>query len=318
MGGTLISFQHLYKIFANPYYKGLIILKSGETYRGAHQPMVSPEEFDEAQRILGRPGRPRPSVHEFTYSGMLTCAGCDCVLTPERHVKPSGKTYTYYRCRARLGKKACKGTIIPESIIEEQALAALRQVAVTPKAGRWITERLRRTMLNEVEQLHAVRASVQQALDDAVREGDTLLGLRLRRQVDEDTFERKRLEILDRQANLRLRLGSPDKSPKEMLLHAEKTLAFATLSARLFERSGEDPVRRRQIVQCVTANWKVEGRKALYSAKEPFSFLAGAESIQRWYTIVEDLRTWALNTTDYCAIPDLEHEGSESRGTAAA
>jgi hypothetical protein len=57
----------------------------------------------------------------------------------------------------------------------------------------------------------------------------------------------------------------------------------------------------------VTANWRVEGRKALYSAKEPFSFLARADGIQHWYTIVEDLRTWVLNTGEYINIPDFMH-----------
>src|SRR5947207_1861899 len=48
-GGKPLTFQYVYRVFSNPYYMGLIRLKSGESYPGHHEPMVTPDEFEEAQ-----------------------------------------------------------------------------------------------------------------------------------------------------------------------------------------------------------------------------------------------------------------------------
>src|SRR5258706_3826486 len=107
LGGKPLTFQGVFKLFANPFYAGLIRLKSGESYRGAHTPMVTLDMFDQAQEMLGRPGRSRPVHHAFAYAGMLSCGLCGGTLVPEVHTKPSGKRYLYYRCRSRKDGKPC-------------------------------------------------------------------------------------------------------------------------------------------------------------------------------------------------------------------
>src|SRR5439155_19845742 len=67
-GGKPLSRSIVYGIFANPFYMGMINLRDGRTYPGAHAPMISREEFQRAQEILGRPGRPRPHRHEFAFT----------------------------------------------------------------------------------------------------------------------------------------------------------------------------------------------------------------------------------------------------------
>lgn len=311
-GGNPLQFQHLYKIFSSSFYMGIMHPGGGETYKGAYPPMVTPEEFELAQEILGRPGRPRPSKLEFAYSGMLFCHRCSRVLVPERHVKPSGKTYTYYRCRAQLGKPSCAVRTLPEALLEEEVLSNLRRLAVRPEASKWISDNLGASLTGDMEQRQKARASLQRALEDAVREEDRLMTMLQRDQIKDDAFELRRAEVLTRQAGLRLKLERPEASPDELIGRLQEALAFSASAPAVFEkaRENDDPVRRRHTVQAVFANFSVDDRKVLTLAKEPFSFLGKARDPQRWWTIAEDVRTWLLSGEDLW-IPDLNKPLSE-------
>jgi len=306
-GGKPLTFQYLFRLFANPYYAGLIRLKNGETYKGAHEAMVTPDEFDEAQRLLGRPGRTRPVRHAFAYAGMLTCGLCGKSLVPEVHTKKSGKRFVYYRCRGRTNGQACPNPCLPEVVLESRILADLHRVTLTERAAEWILDNIRGKLDATLSQQVAARAGLEKALADSLREGDALLTLKLRGQVDDQTFERRRLGLLDQQAKLRLRADQPVPSPEAMLARVQDVLNFSTSLPQAFQES--DEVRRRQIFHAVCANPTVRDRKALYKANEPFSFFEGSGLINSWWAIVESMRTWIIERN--FQIPPLYVEEDE-------
>ena len=291
-GGKPLSFQQVYRMFSNPFYMGLISLKSGETYRGGHEPLVTPDEFELAQEILGRPGRSRPVRHTFAYAGMLACGLCGRSLVPEAHTKPSGRRFVYYRCRGRADGRPCANPCLPEAAFEAQVLADLRSLALPTRAVEWIFENIKATLGATVAQQLAQRQAIEKSLADLAREADTLLTLKLRGQVDDATFERRRLGSLDEQARLRLRLEQPAPSPEALLTRLHEVLDFSASLPQAFE-SG-DMVRRRQIVQAVCANPTVRDRKPLYTAKKPFSLFESTGDSQLWWAVVESMRTWII------------------------
>ena len=292
LGGKPLSFQGVFKLFANPYYAGLIRLKSGESYPGAHTPMITMEMFERAQELLGRPGRSRPVRHTFAYAGMLDCKLCGRTMVPEVHVKKSGKRFVYYRCRTRTAGKPCPNPSVPVTVLEAQLLADLRRVSLPPRAVTWIRNNIRAHLTTVLESHQAQRKGLATAISDAARENDTLLTLRLRGQVDETTFEQRRLQLLDRQAKLRIQVEEPSPSPEELLRRVEEVLDFSASLPRTFEEG--DVVRRRQILHALCANPTVLERKALYTAKKPFCFFEGPASTRFWYSVVEHLRTWII------------------------
>ena len=133
----------LYKILRNPFYMGVIRLRSGITYKGAYEPMVTPQEFDRVQELLGGRVRPRPWRHEFAYSALLRCATCKRPLIGEQHVKPSGKRFVYYRCHALTGQPRCGEPAVPERALDAQILADLKRTQLSQEASDWIRDNLR-------------------------------------------------------------------------------------------------------------------------------------------------------------------------------
>lgn len=296
LGGKPLCFQAVFKLFGNPYYMGLIRLRSGESYRGAHPPMVTPDEFEAAQEILGRPTRTHFIRHVFAYAGLLTCGLCGRTLCPEEHIKRSGKRFVYYRCRGRVEGKPCPNPCLPESALERQLEADLQRLTLPPAALAWIRDNIRPTLEATIAGRSAQRDGLERSLADSVREAEALLTLKLREQVDDVTFERRRLGLLDHQAKLRLKLDQPAPTREELLQRVEGTLRFSASLPQAF-REG-DAVRRRQIFVAICANPTVRDRKALYKANEPWSFFENAGLIRSWCAVVERLRTWVLANPD--------------------
>ncbi len=291
-GGKPLCFQAVFRLFANPFYMGLIRLRSGESYKGSHEPMLTPAEFEDAQVILGLPGRSPVTRHAFAYAGLLRCSLCGKTLVPEEHIKSSGRRFVYYRCRGRTDGKPCTNPCLPETALERQLEADLARVTLPAAAVSWIVDNIRNTLAASL----VAQATGHQALTDALaesqRESETLLTLRLRGQVDDTTFERRRVCLLDQQVRLQLQLNQPAPSPAMMLGRLQRVLDFSASLPWAF-RDG-DPVRRREIVLAICANPTVRDRKALYTAKEPWSFFADAASTRSWLGIVESVRTWLV------------------------
>src|SRR3989344_564512 len=72
-GGKKISMSMLYKIFSDPFYYGYFEYpkNNGGWHHGKHEPMVSQEEFNKVQAIIGKKLKPAPHTKIFAYTGLL-------------------------------------------------------------------------------------------------------------------------------------------------------------------------------------------------------------------------------------------------------
>ncbi len=295
----------LYHLLGNPFYMGIIRLKSGRTYKGAHEPMISPEEFELVQTHLGRPTRPRPSRHEFTYSGLLRCANCRRALIGEVHVKRSGRRFVYYRCHALTGAPRFGEPAVPERILNEHILVDLKRVQLSTEAATWIRDNLRVSLSGELTGLELAGDSRRKALAQAKTEAQKLLDLRLRGLIDDGTFAARHAELRERQVTLEVELEQPKQTPEQLLAKVDSVLAFSMKAPEFF--SSAAPVQRRLIAAALCSNPEVRAKELLYTAKKPFSLLADTTGSPTWYRLVDDVRTWFLTSTEYFKLPSLNH-----------
>jgi site-specific DNA recombinase len=105
-GGSPIALSATYKILTNPFYAGVLQL-DGKTYPGKHPPMITIDEFEHVQQLLGRSGRPR-KTRSFAYTGMIRCGKCGFAVTGEEKVNRFGSHYTYYHCTKRRLEARCE------------------------------------------------------------------------------------------------------------------------------------------------------------------------------------------------------------------
>lgn len=154
-GGRPIAKSGWYKLLSDPYYYGLMVRSEGEEM-GNHTKMITQDEFDKLQIILGRKGKPRITKHEFAYKEVLKCGECGgsitaeekwqimcpkcktkfhkgkttnecsgCHLAIEEMKNPKILHYVYYHCTKRVNTKCTQGHItlknLEKKIVEELA-----------------------------------------------------------------------------------------------------------------------------------------------------------------------------------------------------
>lgn len=303
-GGKPLARARFYHMLRDPFYMGLIRLRSGETLPGAHPPMLTKEEFDRIQELLGVPGRPRPQRHEFAFTGLIRCGACGAMVTAEEHVKPSGRRYVYYRCTRNRTGKPCREPAISEGDLEEQLLAILQRVCIPPRALALVLRRVNGASAREAEVRLAARKMLEQSLAMVQREIVNLRSLRVRDLVDDQAFVAETRAAEERRAKLLTQLEAPPRSQDEIQAQTVETFRFAARAAQVLQ-SGTI-VQRRMILRATGLNPEIASKKLRMLLKNPFQRIAEGASSHSWWACADDVRTWIQDTTEYFCVPDLD------------
>ena len=109
-GGTPLSRSSIYKMFENEFYKG-VITWNGEKYKGIHDKMVTPAEFERVQELIGKREKPSERKREFAYTGIIRFGECGCLITAQEKKKKlkNGKVnlHRYYHCTGKSKYQTC-------------------------------------------------------------------------------------------------------------------------------------------------------------------------------------------------------------------
>ncbi len=281
IGDKPLSHSGIYHLFANAFYTGLIRLRDGRTYPGAHPPMITKQEFDRAQEILGRPSRPRPEKHAFPYTGLITCGHCGGCITAEVHVKKSGRTYTYYHCTHQKTGKPCREPAIPAPQLEAQLAAMLGRLSMPQAVLEWLLKQARRQVEGEEARRAQVLAAQKAALESTRRQDETLLSLRLRELVTDEVFEARRRGLQATRQDLEAKLAAGGRRSREETTRVLEGVFHFGAEARRTFLSGTS-VQRRMILEAVASNYTLRGRRVAFQLEQPFRILSEANGYSNW------------------------------------
>ena len=261
MGGNEISMSGIYNIFINPFYAGLIKHK-GELYPGKHKPMITLEEFDRIQDILGRKGKPRPYRHSFAYTGMITCGECGSSITAEEKVKTNKtdgkvKTYRFYHCtRRRQGTNCTQRKFIREEVLEKALADQLTHYEILPEFRDWALDVLRSQHGQEVQERSDIQDSLVRALKDNQRQLDNLTQMRIRDLLSDEEYIQQKEALLSTQRELRQSHDRAEQRADHWLELTEKVFNFAANAREAFQ-SG-DLMTKREILASLGQNFQLK------------------------------------------------------------
>lgn len=132
-------------ILKNKFYYG-VIEYMGEIYKGKHEPLISKEMFDNAQKAFRKDNKPKHTVAKnFLFAGMIKCSKCGCNISGE--IKKS--KYIYYSCTGGRGECEQQHKYISEKKIEEQLLQAISNINITNEHSNWILQALKDSFKDE-------------------------------------------------------------------------------------------------------------------------------------------------------------------------
>ena len=300
--------SQIYKLLSNPFYMGRYEYPrgSGTWYDGAHEPMVTPAEYDRVQMLLGRAGRPRPIRHEFPYRGLLRCGSCNGAVTAEQKhqirctgcgskfslrnkqacpkcavpiadmKRPVVRTYTYYHC-TRNRKLDCDARSIEEKRLETEIESYLGRIEVPKAFIDWAIAQLGDATQEMAREEATVRESRARAQRACQRKLDRLLELKISEAnmdgtlVSDAEYARRRSDLIEEQRRLD-EAQRADTSGAEAVVEAcTRAFNFAHDARLKFHDGG--PEVRRTIVQELGSNLELRDGKLLIQAEKPLQFL---------------------------------------------
>jgi hypothetical protein len=313
IGGKPMSRSQIYKTFTDPFYYGDFEypLGSGEWHRGQHTPMITREEFERVQRLLGRKGRPRPRTRIFAYTGLLRggechatitaeekfqviCSGCKykfasqnkescpkCKLLIEDMKSPTLLHYTYYHCTKRKDPNCSQGSIRLEDL-DREFDKTLANIQISERFRDWAIKYINELSDKETEENIATLKSLQSAKVECETRLNNLLKMKISPQnadgslLNDEDYKAQRDLLVTEKKKIEEQLGGNDYLSEHWREIAEKTFDFACRARYAF--SIGDNQTRREILSGLGSNLVLINKTVRVDIEKPLQFIEKALS----------------------------------------
>lgn len=241
----------LYDVFSNPFYYGMFKY-TGEVLPGKHTPMVSFEDFQQAQKAMKRVGKEerKRSVDTLHYPGLIECLDCGCQVVGSivRKKRPDGTiaSFHYYACS---GHRGCRKVGIREELIEEQITRELQRIAIPDVYAQFLKQLVTRRFEEHEESLAVGEESMQKALDGQTQKLSRLTHMRLEGEIDASEYKSLRSEISAEQDRLRQNItDSANRVSHSLASISEATDTAAKAYSAVFESPEGSNSRQRALL----------------------------------------------------------------------
>ena len=245
--GTILARSTFYNILNNPFYYGKYEWPngSGNWFHGLHECVITKEEFDVVQRMLGKLGKPIAHNHSFYLTGLFRCKECGCAITATKKIKHYQETsrtvtYTYYHCTRK--NKAIKCNFKP--LTEENLFRDINEFLLTVKPDiefiKWAKKWLAIVHKDQSENQETVLKSQQRALEDTERRLNKLLDMRLNDMLDDSAYKIKKSQLEKEKRDISEMLANVEKGLDAWRVKVENTLDFAYACQQKFASGTRD------------------------------------------------------------------------------
>jgi len=288
--GGRITVNGMATILRSPFYIGLMrIERTGQTFRGVHEPLITTDRFEKAQEVLDGKRVDRETKHVFVYSRLVRCGSCGYSLIGERR-----KGHVYYRCHNRPFKNppVCPVTSIREEMIDEAILGALADVALTDEelqmAHGFVEERRNAGH----EQRRASEQAFRLQSDQIQSRLSKLTDLMIEGTIHRALYETKQKALLLEQSAVRDRMEQIRRGDGSELKEFEKTVELAKSPSLLYKVASLE--KKRELLKTLLSNLTVSSKNVGITLSLPFRLIRDREKHEDGGPCRGTCRTWEI------------------------
>lgn len=266
-----IGLGTIQSILTDTFYYGEMKVK-GKLYPHKYEPLISRELFDRCQEVaLGWHKKPfKWGSKPYILRGMIKCAFCGCMITPETQ-----KGHIYYHC-TNYKEMHDKIIYVREEELLEPIYKILDEIRLPEDKINKITESLRK--INESKnsfqktQITFLNKEYQRLQNRA----DNLFDLRLDSDgsITTEMFNKKLKEIKEKQAEILEKIQRYSNADEKFYLTANMMLNLAKRAKEVFIGSEVD--HKRQILNFLLQNLILDGKRLKFELKTPFNWVLEA------------------------------------------
>jgi site-specific DNA recombinase len=326
MGGKPLSMSHLYKIFNESFYYGWYQWKNPETgkrelYKGEHKPIITEAEYNRAQLLLGKKGKPQPKTRLFAFTGIMTCGECGSGITAEEKnqiicpecrykfayenktncpkcnieiaamKKPVRLNYVYYHCTKKKNRNCSQGSIRIEEL-EKQFNAKLDTLKIDKDYLKLALDYLQKKQEFEANDEKTIRYSLQKTYDGCQtrlyninREYTSPQNEGYALYTPED-FKRQKDELLRERGGIEEEMKTVKEKIDQTFELSERTFNYCFYAIHHFTYG--DLQKKKEVFSTVGSNLTLKDGKLNVQALEPYLLIEKeVSSIRKRYERLE-------------------------------
>jgi site-specific DNA recombinase len=279
LGGRPISRSHIYTMLTNDFYAGYFHY-GGKTYIGKHKAMITMDEFEKVQVILGKKGRPKTQFNDFPFTGIMKCAECGASVTASRKmklVKSTGQVvpYVYYHCTKRKINIKCKARPVTIVDLEKNITDIIKGNLIDPEFYKLGLETLKDMHSLEINKRQQIFETQQRNVEDTQKKLDRALTFLLDGTITRDQYNIQKKEFEEELTREKQKLGETEARARNWTQLTENVLHFSTLAIDAL-RNG-DTQTRREILSSIGWNHRLDGKKLFVDLHSWFNVLKEGE-----------------------------------------
>jgi site-specific DNA recombinase len=259
--GSPLVRNAVWMMLRNPFYMGLIhVGRPKRFYQGVHEPVVPKALFDRVQAILSGKSYLKGGKHDFAFSRLIKCAGCDRVLVGERQ-----KTHTYYRCHT----DSCRGTSLREQDVQAELRTLLSFIALDDGEIRELRDLREQFQASDAEEratlLREAKLAVGRCDDRLQRLTDAFLD----GAIDGELFEARKASLLSERRGLQDAITRPVVEGPTLTLLRKLELGNVALQKAEIGNSEKT----REAACLITSNLVAAGKELGFAMLFPFDLV---------------------------------------------
>lgn len=262
--GGKVTRNGLSVMLNNPFYIGLIRLRrTGETFPGTHEPLITKSLFARVQRILDGKANGQPWRHDFLFRRLLACRHCGYSLIGERQ-----KGHVYYRCHTR----DCPTTGVREETVDGRVLEVLSPLRFDGEERAYLKQKVLRLREDWIRQRDAEIDASNLRLNQLDDKLNRLTDAYIDRLIDKDLFEQRKAALLMERRDLEEKLAALRDVQRSLPDRLVEFLELAGNACLLYQTAL--PEEKRDLLTIVTSNRQVEGKDLVLMFSPPFDEVA--------------------------------------------
>ena len=269
----------------NPFYVGRMRIKEEEIPH-KYPPLITEDVFQRVQDILS--GRSQISYSskawygekDFVLRGLIRCAHCGNLMTTERHIKKSGKVYTYLKCN-HIDRTCTQKPVSEQELLKQIEDKLFHQLHLTPELKKNIQQAVKDGMKEESKNNAAYKRSLTMERDQLEAKKKKLVIAWLDGQLSKEEcdnlskdFETRLKEIDELCTQLNNYDNDLDRGI-EQISNVALNIGEVYKSSIISEKH--------RILQLLLSNSVVDGKSLYFSITKPFDKLLISKGLNEWW-----------------------------------
>ncbi len=241
--------------------------------------MITKEEFDKAQYILGKKGKPRPKNKRLPFMGIIECSYCGGMITAYEKFKTIKKTkeirsYIYHRCTRKKKDKICYEKPITKDDLIKQVEQYFEDINLPEIYLTWGRRVLSEYKDKEETDKNIILKNLENSLKEAENKINNLISLFVsssnqnRELLRDEEFKSQKNSLMQEKIKASQEIKKQNEQKDEWVELTEKTFKFCIYAKHWFEKGTIED--KNNILKTLGVNWTLEQRKLGLTLAKPF------------------------------------------------